>query len=105
MLHESIIEVFQEIGVKELHTKLVSICCDGVCVSLGKHCSALCRADSPWLVGIHCMNHCIELALKHAFAQSSVEEVINTLTAIHSTSERSSKRCSDLKYVAEILGE
>ena len=35
-LRENIIEVFQAIGAKDLHTKLVCIWCDGASVNLGE---------------------------------------------------------------------
>ena len=75
-LIQNIIEdiIIQEICVKDLHIKLVGICCDGVNVNSNKYCglAALFRAESPSLVAIYCMNHGIELALKESFAHSNV---------------------------------
>ena len=80
--------------VRHLHTKLVGICSDDTSDNKGKHSGlpALLRVDSPWLVAIHCMNHHIELTHMAAFVQSYVEEIMNILTAFHSTYERIPER-------------
>ena len=106
-LCQNVIEVFLEMCVEDLHSKLVGICCDDASVDLGRHCglAALFRADSHWLVVVHCMNDCIKLSIKDAFAQSYVEKIIIIMTIIYSTYERSSKRWKNLKYVAEVLSE
>ena len=55
--------------VKDFNTKLVGVCCDGASINLSEHrgLAALLRADSLWLVAMHCLIHCIELAIKDAF--------------------------------------
>lgn len=111
-LRQTILDSYEEImgegeGQNEFQKKLIGLCCDGASVNMGKNrgLATLLKADSPWLVTMHCMNHRLELALKDAFSQSYVEEIINILTGIYFTYEKSPKRLRDLKTLAEILGE
>ncbi|XP_071854674.1 uncharacterized protein [Apostichopus japonicus] len=49
-LKQTIIDAFQELGVKNMQNKLVGLCCDGASVNMGRNrgLAALLRQDSPW---------------------------------------------------------
>ena len=86
LLHE-----FEELGIN-LEEKLVAICADGAAVNFGVRGGlvALLRDDEmPWLVGIHCLNHRLELAIKDSFKATYFDDVIEMMTSLYYLYEKS----------------
>ena len=61
--------------------------------------------EMPWLVGIHCLNHRLELAVKDTFSGTVFNEICTLLSNIHSVFERSPKCLHALKDLADVMGE
>jgi len=62
-------------------------------------------AEMPWLVGIHCLNHRLELVMKDAFSETVFYEICTLLSNIHSVFEQSPKRLRGLEELADVMGE
>ena len=90
-----------------LTSKLVGFCSDGASVNMGRKSgiAQLLKADCPWLVVMHCLNHRLELAAKDAFKGTSIDAVLTMLNTLHQLYDSSPKRWRDLQAVAEIMTE
>ena len=55
----------------------------------------------PWLIGIHCLDHCLELAAKDAFRNIVMTEV--TVLNLYYLYDKSPKRLRELRVLAEAL--
>ena len=61
--------------------------------------------EMPWLAGIHCLNHRLEMAVKNTFSGTVFNKICTLLSNIHSVFERSPKRLCALKDLADVIGE
>ncbi|XP_038065720.1 E3 SUMO-protein ligase KIAA1586-like [Patiria miniata] len=86
---------------------LVAFVSDGASVNFGRNSGVVTRLrqEYPDLLGIHCMNHCLELAAKDAFKGTSMEEVITMLNSLYALYSRSPKRMGKLEELAKIMKE
>ena len=102
-----ITDTFQALGIDDWQKKLVSVCMDGAAVNLGvrRGVAARLRVEMPWLVGIHCFNHRLELAAKDAFAKTYIDDVTTMLTNLYYMYHKSPKRLRDLQALADELEE
>ena len=96
-----------DLGAEDWQWSLVTISVDGAAVNLGacQGLAALLRQELPWLVTVHCLNHWLELAVKNAFANTYMDEVLSMLTNLYYMYEKSPKRLRELKALADILEE
>jgi len=80
---------------------------DGASVNFGVKSGLLTKLKNdkkmPWIIGIHCLNHRLELA--DATAHTSFDSLCTLLSNIHSIFEHSPKRLRALKDLAELMGE
>jgi len=102
-------EAFMRVGLVDYDQRLIGFMSDGASVNFGPKSGLLkkLKVDEkmPWLVGIHCLNHRLELAVKDAFAQTALTDACVLLSNIHSVFERSPKRWRALTDLAEVMGE
>jgi hypothetical protein len=74
---------------------MVKLCVDGAAVNLNlgirRGVVALLRADMPWLVAIHCLNHRLELGVKNALYKTYMDEVTDLLTSLYYVYSKSPK--------------
>ena len=73
-LKNALDSVFNDAGnvpLADYETKLVSATSDGANVNPGVYNDALTQLahERPWLVTVHCVNHCLELAMKDTISQ------------------------------------
>jgi len=97
----------EHVGLCDYDKKLTGFMSDGASVNFGSKSGLLTQLKKRccWLVGIHCLNHQLELAVKHAFARTAFTEICVLLTNIHSVFERSPKRLCALHDLAHLMGE
>ncbi|XP_038063196.1 E3 SUMO-protein ligase KIAA1586-like [Patiria miniata] len=78
---------------------LVAFVSNGASVNFGRNSGVVTRLrqEYPDLLGIHCMNHRLELAAKDAFKGTSMEEVITMLNSLYALYSRSPKRMGKLE--------
>ena len=102
-------ESLERVGISDYDKKLIGFMSDGASVNFGSKTGLLTKLKQdeqmPWIVGIHCLNHRLELAVKDAFARTAFSQICVLLTNIHSVFERSPKRLRALHDLAEIMGE
>ena len=100
---------FIDAGLTDYTQKLVGFMSDGASVNFGSKSGLLTKlqteAGMPWIVGIHCLNHRLELAVKDAFGKTPFDDICTLLNNIHSVFERSPKRLRTLQDVAAVLKE
>jgi hypothetical protein len=96
-----------ECGLDDYNRRLVGFLSDGASVNFGRKSGllTLLRQQSPWIIGFHCMNHRLELAIRDACKESLFDDVFLVLRNIHSIFERSPKRMRVLKQFADVMGE
>ena len=88
--------------------KMTSFACDGPSVMLGKKNGVVAKLkeDNPHIINIHCMNHCLQLAVSKAFnsipAIKNTDELLEGLFKYYHYSTVKSER---LKAVQNILRE
>lgn len=96
-------------GLANYKKHFVGFMSDGASVNFGAKGGLLSKLQNeqqmPWLVGIHCLNHRLELAVKDAFSGTALSEICTLLSNIHSVFERSPKRLRALKDLADVMGE
>ena len=87
--------------------KLVGFGADGASVNLGcrRSVSTLLQEDCPWLVQIHCFAHRLELAVKDAFKNTYMTDVIELLTSLYQFFDNSPKRVRECQELADIMAE
>ena len=92
-------------ATEEYITKLVSCTADGASVNFGEKSGLLTRLgkDRDWLLKVHCANHRIELAVKHAFKDSKFEKVDEFYQANYNLLKNSGKILSEVKASAAAL--
>jgi len=99
----------EHVGLCDYDKKLIGFMSDGASANFGSKSGLLTKLKKmkkmPWLVGIHCLNHRLELAVKDAFARTAFTEICVLLTNIHSVFERSPKRLRALHDLAHLMGE
>ena len=80
---------------------------DGASVNLGvkNGLVALVRKEIPWVIGVHCLNHRLELAVKDALGKTYFEEVTNILTSLYYLYNNSPKRLRELRALGAVLEE
>ena len=87
--------------------RLVSLTADGASVNFGELTGFLTRicADLPWMIKIHCANHRIELAFKHAFKESAFYNLDEHYIALYNFIFQSGKSKSLIEKAAGKLGK
>ena len=92
-------------ATEEYITKLVSCTADGASVNFGEKSGLLTRLekDRDWFLKVHCVNHRIELAVKHAFKDSKFEKVDEFYQANYNLLKNSGKILSEVKASAAAL--
>ena len=108
-LKKAIDDIFSEKGclpMKEYATKLVAATADGASVNMGRISGLMTRLgeNRDWLVKIHCINHCVELAVKDAFKDSKFKEIDDFYQANHSLLKASGKIKNEVENAATALG-
>ena len=91
----------------DLSCHLVGFGADGASVNFGKYGGlvALFKQDCPWLVGVHCVSHRLELAIADALEGSYMfKDVDEMIQSINSLYRRGGKKLSQLSGLAKILG-
>ena len=98
---------FKELGISHLSSHLVGLGADGASVNMGckKGLVALMKRKQPWLIGNHCFNHCLELALKKAFDDTYMNSASDTLVSLYYLYQNSPKRLCNLRKIAQIMDE
>jgi len=106
-LFKALSDTFSESGITNFNERLVGFMSDGASVNFGKKSGliALLQNKSPWLVGLHCLNHRLELAVKDACKGSMFDDVITALQKIYAIFKRSPKRLRLLQEIADQMGE
>ncbi|XP_053399135.1 zinc finger protein 862-like [Mercenaria mercenaria] len=90
--------------------KLVAVGCDGASVMLGKNTGAVQRirkhTDRPWLLGVHCSGHKLELAYKNMVKSkiSLYDKVENFLLSVYYFYRNSNLNRAMLKESFKSLG-
>ena len=106
---DGIDSIFKKDGVLELNdytNKLISCIADSDSVNFGDETGLLCRLeddDCPWLVKIHCINHCTELVVKNAFEKSAFNSVDTFYISLFNLLKKSGAIKSDIKSAVETL--
>lgn len=101
--------IFSEKGqlpLKSYETKLVAATADGAAVNFGRIKGLMTRLcdERNWLLKIHCINHCIELAVKDAFKNSKFKKVEDFYNANFNLLKASGKIKSEVTNAATSLG-
>ena len=101
--------IFSEKGhlpLKGYETKLIAATADGAAVNFGHIQGLMTRlcAERNWLLKIHCINHCIELAVKDAVKKSQFKKIEDFYNANFSLLEASGKIKSEVANAATTLG-
>ena len=98
-------DVFAEMGIDDWKTKLIGLCVDGAAVNLGRRRGlvTLLRQEVPWIEGIHCLNHRLELAAKDAFSETYMTEVTKVLMDMYYVYQKSPQRLRQLRDLGIIL--
>ena len=106
-LLKALTKSFTDIGLDNFTEHLIGFMSDGASVNFGKKACLLTklRHEMPWLIGIHCLNHRLELAIKDAFKGTVFDEICTLLSNIHAVFERSSKRLRALHALGEVMEE
>eukprot|EP00057_Strongylocentrotus_purpuratus_P017041 XP_011671515.1 PREDICTED: zinc finger protein 862-like [Strongylocentrotus purpuratus] len=107
-LKDGLDEIFADADMS-LKGKLVCVCADGAAVNMGvnKGLIALLRKDHemPWLIGMHCLNHRLELAAKNAFEKTYMDEISEMLLSMYYVYQKSPKRLRELRTLGEVMEE
>ncbi|XP_063970390.1 zinc finger protein 862-like [Lytechinus pictus] len=101
-------EVFTTHDIMDWKTELVGCGADGASTNFGIRGGVISKLtqDIPWLLGIHCVAHRLELAAKDAYKNSYFSSEINSvLTSYASFYRRSPKRLRELSDMADLLEE
>ena len=106
-LKVSLEDTFNELDIEWVHKRLVCVCVDGAAVNLGVRAGlvALLRKDMPWLIGMHCLNHRLELSAKDAFSKTYMDEISTMLMNLFYVYEKSPKRLRELRNFADVMDE
>ena len=95
--------LMKEYGIDDRYAKrLVSICCDGTSINMGKYHGVTTQLQRTrlWLLIIHCVNHRLELAIKDASREdSSFTEVSDVLLGLYLCTRNSGKVKALLKKI------
>lgn len=103
-----LIKSFLDIGLDNFKERLIGFMSDGASVNFGQKAGLLTKlreSEMPWIIGIHCPNHRLELAIKDAFKGTAFDEICTLLSNIHTVYERSPKRLRALHELGEIMHE
>ena len=96
--------VMEEYGVSDRYLRrLVSVCCDGASINMGKYNSVASQLKRVrlWLLIIHCVNHRLELAVKDSLKEGpAFTEVSEVLLALYYLTRNSGKVKSLLTKIA-----
>lgn len=97
-------KVCDDMGLK-YKSQLVGFMADGASVNFGVKSGviAMLRRDVPWLVGIHCLSHRLELALKSAFSGTYMDELCELLISLYYLYHNSPKRMRGLEDLAKVM--
>lgn len=70
-------------GIPRWKENLIGFGADGAATNFGKHHGVFAQlsCDMPWLMGIHCVAHRLELACKDALKDSYFNEVCSSYTS------------------------
>ena len=103
-LKRAIDSVMEEYNASEVYkTRLISLCCDGASINLGKYRGVATQIKETrlWLLIIHCVNHRLELAIKDGFkVDSAFSEICDMLLNMYLLTRNSGKVKSMLIKVA-----
>lgn len=98
-----------DVGLGDYHERVVGFMSDGASVNFGTKGGLLTKlqteAAMPWIIGIHCLNHRLELAVKDAFRNTPFDDICTLLANIYPVFSRSPKRLHALHSLATVLGE
>lgn len=106
-IKECLLDSFTENSV-DIYDKFIGFLSDGASVNLGKKSGlvALLKHEMDWVIGIHCLNHRLELAIKDAFKNTFIEETIcEMLMRLYYFYENSPKKLRELKQLASVMEE
>ena len=106
-LKNLLLDSLVDVGFHDYKDRLIGFMSDGASVNFGKRGGLLAklRIDMPWIIGIHCANHGLELAVKDACKGTPFDDICTLLSYIHSVYERSPKRLVALKDLGAASGE
>ena len=91
MLLNALTQSFLDIGLDNYKERLIGFMSDGASVNFGQKAGLLTKlreSEMPWIVGIHCLNHRLELAIKDAFKGTAFDEICTLLSNIHTVYEK-----------------
>ncbi|XP_046335796.1 zinc finger protein 862-like [Haliotis rufescens] len=104
---EAVSDQFMRVKQENFKENLVSFCADGASVNHGETggVKAKLRQQCPWMIGIWCLPHRLELAVMGMIkANESASEVMRLLDFLYKTYHYSCKSRRELHMMAEQLG-
>jgi len=93
-LLNALTQSFLDNGLDNYKERLIGFMSDGASVNFGQKAGLLTKlreSEMPWIVGIHCLNHRLELAIKDAFKGTAFDEICTLLSNIHTVYEKKSQ--------------
>ena len=99
-------KAFERIGITNFSKKLLGLNVDGTSINSGIHngLGALTKCDAQWLQHIHCFNHCTELALKDALANTAFQNIEQFFSELYFLYKSSPKLLRELQRIGEAYG-
>ena len=103
-LKKLIVGIFENMGI-DYKKKLIGVGADGANVNLGKKKGlvALIKQDIPWVIGVHCLSHRLELSLRDAFKGTTIDTVCDKLMDLYYVYQNSPKKLRELRVLADVL--
>ncbi|KAK6191936.1 hypothetical protein SNE40_003508 [Patella caerulea] len=106
---EAINTAFESLGVPNYKQKLIGFCSDGANVMMGQRRGVISllkeEADADYIVSVWCLAHRLELAVKDAFSNSYMNNIIECLQNVYHFYQGSAKRNKEATDIAEIIDE
>ena len=94
-----------KLSADDYRRKMISATADGASVNMGAYQGVLTRLSTTrdWLLPIHCVNHCIELAAKKVVTDSVYKSVEEFYLSLYFFMRNSGRFKSECKHSAESL--
>ena len=96
---------FEDLANMEKKHKLIGVGADGANVNLGskKGLVKLIQEEVPWLIGVHCLKHRLELNVRDAFKKTHIENVGSGIMDLYYLYQNSPKKLRELRELAYVL--
>ncbi|XP_069122177.1 zinc finger protein 862-like [Argopecten irradians] len=103
-------KAFSDFGIPDYHQKTVGYCSDGAAsVMMGSKKGVVKllkdQYNAPWILGVWCLAHRLELAIKDIFKGTYMDSVIDTLVSVYYFYKGSAKRNKEASTIADIMDE